>query len=86
MLKFGLSSAYPESRMFPEPGPLRDSYDVVIIGGGGHGHPCFPCPCFPLVVLFAFNVLFVVVVLLGKRGGAMVALLSSHDSGILPLQ
>ena len=23
--------------MFPEPGPLRDSYDVVIIGGGGHG-------------------------------------------------
>ena len=23
--------------MFPEPGPMRDSYDVVIIGGGGHG-------------------------------------------------
>ena len=23
--------------MFPEPGPLRDSYDVIIIGGGGHG-------------------------------------------------
>ena len=23
--------------MFPEPGPLRDAYDVVIIGGGGHG-------------------------------------------------
>ena len=23
--------------MFPEPGSLRDSYDVVIIGGGGHG-------------------------------------------------
>ena len=37
LLKFGLSSEYPESRMFPEPGPLRDSYDVVIIGGGGHG-------------------------------------------------
>ncbi len=37
LLKFGLSSAYPESRMFPEPGPLRDAYDVVIIGGGGHG-------------------------------------------------
>ncbi len=37
LLKFGFSSAYPESRMFPEPGPLRDAYDVVIIGGGGHG-------------------------------------------------
>lgn len=37
LLKFGLSSAYPESRMFPVPGPLRDAYDVVIIGGGGHG-------------------------------------------------
>ena len=37
LLKFGLSSEYPESRMFPEPGPLRDSYDVIIIGGGGHG-------------------------------------------------
>ena len=37
LLKFGLSSAYPESRMFPEPGPLRDAYDVVIIGAGGHG-------------------------------------------------
>ena len=23
--------------MFPVPGPLRDAYDVVIIGGGGHG-------------------------------------------------
>ena len=37
LLKFGLSNEYPESRMFPEPGPMRDSYDVVIIGGGGHG-------------------------------------------------
>lgn len=37
LLKFGFSSAYPESRMFPESVPLRDTYDVVIIGGGGHG-------------------------------------------------
>ena len=28
---------YPEPRMFRQPERLKDSYDVVIIGGGGHG-------------------------------------------------
>ncbi len=37
LLKFGLSSTYNEPRMFRSPPKLRDEYDVVIIGGGGHG-------------------------------------------------
>jgi sarcosine oxidase, subunit beta len=37
LLKIGLSSRYPEPRMFRQPGRLNDSYDVVIIGAGGHG-------------------------------------------------
>ena len=37
LLKFGLTSAYSEPRMFPVACSLRDTYDVVIIGGGGHG-------------------------------------------------
>ncbi len=37
LLKFALSKEYPEPRMFRSPEKLRDSYDVVIIGGGGHG-------------------------------------------------
>jgi sarcosine oxidase subunit beta len=37
LLKFGLSRKYPEDRMFRNPEGLRKSYDVVIIGGGGHG-------------------------------------------------
>lgn len=37
LLKIGLSRRYNEPRMFRRPGRLRDSYDVVIIGGGGHG-------------------------------------------------
>jgi sarcosine oxidase subunit beta len=37
LLKFALSKKYPEQRMFRSPAALRDSYDVVIIGGGGHG-------------------------------------------------
>ncbi|NBX06365.1 MAG: FAD-dependent oxidoreductase, partial [Betaproteobacteria bacterium] len=37
LLKFGLSDRHPEPRMFTPPGPLKSSYDVVIIGAGGHG-------------------------------------------------
>src|SRR5215211_7570972 len=37
LLRFGLSSKYPEPRMFRAPERLMDEYDVVIIGGGGHG-------------------------------------------------
>jgi sarcosine oxidase subunit beta len=37
LLKFALSKKYPEQRMFRAPGALKDEYDAVIIGGGGHG-------------------------------------------------
>src|SRR5437870_8350610 len=37
LLRFALSKKYPEPRMFREPARLKDSYEVVIIGGGGHG-------------------------------------------------
>jgi sarcosine oxidase subunit beta len=37
LLKFAFARAYPEPRMFREPGRLRDAYDAVIIGAGGHG-------------------------------------------------
>jgi sarcosine oxidase subunit beta len=37
LLKFAFSKDYPEARMFREPSRLKDEYDVVIIGGGGHG-------------------------------------------------
>ena len=37
LLKFGLSKTYAEPRMFHRPQGLADAYDVVIIGGGGHG-------------------------------------------------
>jgi sarcosine oxidase subunit beta len=37
LLRYGLSRRYPAQRFFPEPQPLKPSYDVVIIGGGGHG-------------------------------------------------
>ena len=35
LLKFAFR--HEEPRMFREPSRLKDGYDVVIIGGGGHG-------------------------------------------------
>jgi sarcosine oxidase subunit beta len=40
LLKIGLSSRYPEPRMFRHPERLAPTYDVVIIGAGGHGLAC----------------------------------------------
>ena len=37
LLKYGLSRTYPAKRHFAPAGALKPSYDVVIIGGGGHG-------------------------------------------------
>ena len=37
LLKFALSRRHPEPRMFTRHDKLKSSYDVVIIGGGGHG-------------------------------------------------
>jgi sarcosine oxidase, subunit beta len=37
LLRFAFSRRHPEPRMFREPARLKDGYDVVIIGGGGHG-------------------------------------------------
>lgn len=37
LLKYGFSRRYPAKRHFPAARDLRRSYDVVIIGGGGHG-------------------------------------------------
>ncbi len=38
LLKFAfVASRHPEPRMFRDTGALKDGYDVVIIGGGGHG-------------------------------------------------
>lgn len=40
LLKYGLRSKHKAQRYFPPDRPLRSSYDVVIIGGGGHGLAC----------------------------------------------
>jgi sarcosine oxidase subunit beta len=37
LLKYGLSRTYPAERHFPPTPDLKPAYDVVIIGGGGHG-------------------------------------------------
>jgi sarcosine oxidase subunit beta len=37
LLKYALASEHPDPRMFRQPARLKDGYDVVIIGGGGHG-------------------------------------------------
>lgn len=37
LLRFLFSKGYPEPRMFRQPEGLKKSYDLVIIGGGGHG-------------------------------------------------
>ena len=39
LLKFGLNKDYPfeQSPDLPQPSALKPTYDVVIIGGGGHG-------------------------------------------------
>ena len=37
LLRFALQSEYSEPRMFRSPERVQDEYDVVIIGGGGHG-------------------------------------------------
>ncbi|OAL86718.1 FAD-dependent oxidoreductase [Acinetobacter terrae] len=37
LLKYGLSSDYPVEVDLPPPKELKSQYDVVIIGGGGHG-------------------------------------------------
>jgi hypothetical protein len=36
LLRFAFRRKYPGPRMFRRPEHLRDHYDVVIIGGGGH--------------------------------------------------
>ena len=40
LIRFALSRKYPEPRMFRAPDRLKPHYDVVIIGGGGHGLAC----------------------------------------------
>ena len=37
LLRLGLAREYPEPRMFRGGLPLKERYDAVVIGGGGHG-------------------------------------------------
>lgn len=40
LLRYGLSRDYPVTRDIPATPALKSAYDVVIIGGGGHGLAC----------------------------------------------
>ena len=40
LIKYGLSRGYPGKRFLSRQPELKPSYDVVIIGGGGHGLAC----------------------------------------------
>jgi sarcosine oxidase subunit beta len=40
LFKYGFAKKYPAARHFPAPKELKSTYDVVIIGGGGHGLAC----------------------------------------------
>jgi DNA-binding transcriptional LysR family regulator len=40
ILRYGLSGKYPAERFIPPAQDLKKSYDVVIIGGGGHALAC----------------------------------------------
>ncbi len=40
LLKFALNPNHSEPRFFPPETPLKERYDMVIIGGGGHGLAC----------------------------------------------
>lgn len=37
LLKYGLSKNYPADRLIPPENELKNTYDIVIIGAGGHG-------------------------------------------------
>ena len=40
LLKYGFGRSYPVTEDIPATPDLKDTYDVVIIGGGGHGLAC----------------------------------------------
>ena len=40
LLKYGFRRKYKSDRYFPAAKPLGESYDIAIIGGGGHGLAC----------------------------------------------